>query len=252
MATYAACEAVVGPRDFARVINNIFLSLNFIGQIKKKRNDVTEIVSELETISYPESSGFLVSGVEDSGYEIELEIADVTFRRYDRKYVCCSQARFQLASNVINSTKKSPAKHCTKRKQRLLTCNSRVISRWFSSCLVKRRLLNAYRRRNSTTLIPSLVKIITEDTITTQFHWWTEERSCELVVDEKKKKWGKCEVGNARCEIKNARCEIEKCEMRDKNARCEIKKYEMRDISHLAFFISPLTFTLKFFFFIYN
>ena len=28
---------------FARVINNTFLSLNFIGQVKKKRNDVTEI-----------------------------------------------------------------------------------------------------------------------------------------------------------------------------------------------------------------
>ena len=41
----------------------------------------------------------------------------------------------------------------------------------------KWRLLNANRRRKSTTLIPSLVKIITEDTITTQFHWWKEERS---------------------------------------------------------------------------
>ena len=67
MATYSASEAVVGPRDFARVINNIFLSLNFIGRVKEKRNDVTEIVSE-------------------------LEIADVIFRRYDQKYVCCSQA----------------------------------------------------------------------------------------------------------------------------------------------------------------
>ena len=44
MATYTASEAVVGPRDFARVINNIFLSLNFIGRVKKKRKDVTEIV----------------------------------------------------------------------------------------------------------------------------------------------------------------------------------------------------------------
>ena len=56
-----------GPRDFARVVNDIFLSVNLIGRVKKKRNDVTEIVSE-------------------------LEIADVIFRRYDRKYVCCSQA----------------------------------------------------------------------------------------------------------------------------------------------------------------
>ena len=38
----AASEAVVGPRDFPRVFNNIFLSLNFIGRVKKKRNDVTE------------------------------------------------------------------------------------------------------------------------------------------------------------------------------------------------------------------
>ena len=36
MATYVASEAVVGPRDFARVINNIFLSLNFINRVKKK------------------------------------------------------------------------------------------------------------------------------------------------------------------------------------------------------------------------
>ena len=67
MATYAPSEAVGGPRDFARVINNIFLSLNFIGRVKKKRIDVTEIASQ-------------------------LEIADVIFRRDDRKYVCCSQA----------------------------------------------------------------------------------------------------------------------------------------------------------------
>ena len=81
MATYAASEAVVGPRDFARVINNIFLSINFIGRVKKKRNDVTEIVSE-------------------------LEIADVTFRRYDRKYVCCSQAsaRWSLKVPLIVSS----------------------------------------------------------------------------------------------------------------------------------------------------
>ena len=87
---------------------------------------------------------------------------------------------FQLASNVIYSTKKSPKKHCTKIIQRLLTYNLRVISRWFSSrsCFgSKWRLLNANRRRKSTTLIPSLVKIITEGTITTQFHWRKEERS---------------------------------------------------------------------------
>ena len=51
------------------------------------------------------------------------------------------QSGFQLASNVIYSTKKSATKHCTKRIQRLLTCNKylRVISRWFSSrsCLVQ-------------------------------------------------------------------------------------------------------------------
>ena len=66
----ATSEAVVGPRDFPRVFNNIFLSLNFIGRVKKKRNDVTEIV-------------------------LELEIADAIFRRErsdDRKCVCCSQA----------------------------------------------------------------------------------------------------------------------------------------------------------------
>ena len=56
--------------DFARVINSNFLSLTFIGRAKKKRGDVTEIVSQ-------------------------LEIADVIFRRErsnDQKYVCCSQA----------------------------------------------------------------------------------------------------------------------------------------------------------------
>ena len=66
----ATSEAVVGPRDFPRVFNNIFLSLSFIGRVKKKRNDVTEIV-------------------------LELEIADAIFRRErsdDRKCVCCSQA----------------------------------------------------------------------------------------------------------------------------------------------------------------
>ena len=68
MATYAPSEAVGGPRNFVRVINNIFLSLNFIGRVKKKRIDVTEIASQ-------------------------LEIADVIFRRDDRKYVCCSKAR---------------------------------------------------------------------------------------------------------------------------------------------------------------
>ena len=49
---------------------------------------------------------------------------------------------FQLASNVIYSTKKSATKHCTKRIQRLLTCNLRIISRWFSSrsCLVQNSL----------------------------------------------------------------------------------------------------------------
>ena len=34
---HAASEAVVGPRDFVRVFNSIFLSLNFIGRVKKKR-----------------------------------------------------------------------------------------------------------------------------------------------------------------------------------------------------------------------
>ena len=71
MATYATSEALVGPCDFAPVINNIFLSLNFIGRVKKKRNDITKIVSG-------------------------LEIADVIFWRFDRKYVCCSQATLEL------------------------------------------------------------------------------------------------------------------------------------------------------------
>ena len=39
---------VGGPRDCARVIDRIFLSLNLIGWEQKKRNDVTEIVSQLE------------------------------------------------------------------------------------------------------------------------------------------------------------------------------------------------------------
>ena len=76
-------------------MNNIFLSVNLIGRVKKKRNDVTEIVSE-------------------------LEIADVIFRRYDRKYVCCSQARFRQADFLlveINNTKSmspamSPGEEC--------------------------------------------------------------------------------------------------------------------------------------------
>ena len=66
----AASEAVVGPRDFPLVFSNIFLSLNFIGRVKKKRNDIMEIV-------------------------LQLEFADTIFRRErsdDRKCVCCSQA----------------------------------------------------------------------------------------------------------------------------------------------------------------
>ena len=59
-------------------MNNIFLSVNLIGRVKKKRNDVTEIVSE-------------------------LEIADVIFRRYDRKYVCCSQAN-KLTTAIVTVT----------------------------------------------------------------------------------------------------------------------------------------------------
>ena len=74
MATYAPSEAVGSPRDFACVINNIFLSLNFIGRVKKKRIDVTEIAWQ-------------------------LKIADVIFRRDDRKYVCCSQA-MQLSADT--------------------------------------------------------------------------------------------------------------------------------------------------------
>ena len=44
----AASKTTGGLRDFARVINRIFLSLNLIGSEQKKRNDVTEIVSQLE------------------------------------------------------------------------------------------------------------------------------------------------------------------------------------------------------------
>ena len=76
----ATSEAVVGPRDFPRDFNNIFLSLNFIGRVKKKRNDVTEIV-------------------------LELEIADAIFRRErsdDRKCVCCSQASGLLTLNKLS------------------------------------------------------------------------------------------------------------------------------------------------------
>ena len=43
-----ATSTVGGPRDFARAINGIFLSLNLIGRGQKKRNDVPEIVSQLE------------------------------------------------------------------------------------------------------------------------------------------------------------------------------------------------------------
>ena len=66
----AASEAVVGPRDFPLVFSNIFLSLNFMGRVKKKRNDITEIV-------------------------LQLEFADAIFRRErsdDRKCVFRSQA----------------------------------------------------------------------------------------------------------------------------------------------------------------
>ena len=66
----AASEAVVGLRDFLLVFSNIFLSLNFMGRVKKKRNDITEIV-------------------------LQLEFADAIFRRErsdDRKCVFRSQA----------------------------------------------------------------------------------------------------------------------------------------------------------------
>ena len=43
-----ATLAVGGPRDFARAINGIFISLDLIGRGQKKRNDVPEIVSQLE------------------------------------------------------------------------------------------------------------------------------------------------------------------------------------------------------------
>ena len=38
----------VGPRDFTHVINSVFLLLNFIGRVKKKRNNITEIVLQTE------------------------------------------------------------------------------------------------------------------------------------------------------------------------------------------------------------
>ena len=114
MATYAASEAVVGPRDFARVINNIFLSLNFIGRVKKKRNDVTEIVSE-------------------------LEIADVIFRRYDRKYVCFSQAT-NFAVPAQKSFYETKSFGCTTKRFLLFTLANLAVSLSgfiFSTFLVK-------------------------------------------------------------------------------------------------------------------
>ena len=41
-------STVGGLRDFARVINRIFLSLNLIGWGQNKRNDVAQIASQLE------------------------------------------------------------------------------------------------------------------------------------------------------------------------------------------------------------
>lgn len=38
----------VGPRDFTHVINSVILLLNFIGRVKKKRNNITEIVLQVE------------------------------------------------------------------------------------------------------------------------------------------------------------------------------------------------------------
>ena len=38
----------VGPRDFTHVINSVFLLLNFIGRVKKKRNNITENILQLE------------------------------------------------------------------------------------------------------------------------------------------------------------------------------------------------------------
>ena len=72
-------EAIVGPRDFSYVFNNIVLSLNFIDRVKKKRNDVTEIV-------------------------LQLEIGDAIFRRErsdDRKCVCCSQATKRFTQSAL-------------------------------------------------------------------------------------------------------------------------------------------------------
>lgn len=37
MCIYAPFKAVVNPHDFARVINSIFLSRNFIRRVKKKK-----------------------------------------------------------------------------------------------------------------------------------------------------------------------------------------------------------------------
>lgn len=38
----------VGPRDFTHVINSVFLLFSFTGRVKKKRNNITEIVLQLE------------------------------------------------------------------------------------------------------------------------------------------------------------------------------------------------------------
>lgn len=48
MVHYVASEAVVSPRDVTHVINSVFLLLNFIGRVKKKRNNITDIVLQLE------------------------------------------------------------------------------------------------------------------------------------------------------------------------------------------------------------
>ena len=44
-------------RDFACVVNSIFLSLNFFGSVKMERNCVTEIVSQLEIADVIFSAG---------------------------------------------------------------------------------------------------------------------------------------------------------------------------------------------------
>ena len=69
----------------------------------------------------------------------EKHCTDLNIKTSKRTTALRQPSGFQLASNVIYSTKKSATKHCTKRIQRLLTCNLRVISRWFSSrsCLVQ-------------------------------------------------------------------------------------------------------------------